>query len=59
MGNRRKIMNDIKTIIDTLQDGHFYGAGDFVEIAKGSKEIVTDFKSIKQKIRRKWLLKRT
>tara|TARA_R110000796_G_scaffold31212_1_gene83003 strand:- start:1607 stop:1765 length:159 start_codon:yes stop_codon:yes gene_type:complete len=52
-------MKDIKTIIDTLQDGHFYGAGEFVEIAKGSKEIVTDFKSIKTKIRRKWLSKRT
>ena len=52
-------MNDIIKIIDVLQDGHFYGAGECTEIAKGNNELVTDWSSIKQKIRRKWLLKRT
>ena len=46
-------MNDIIKIIDTLRDGHFYGAGPFTEIAKGKNEIIIDWKSIKRKIRRK------
>ncbi len=46
-------MNDIKLIIDTLRNGHFYGAGPMTEIAKGSNEMVTDWKGMKRKIRRK------
>ena len=46
-------MNDIIKIIDALRDGHFYGGGECIEIAKGKREIVTDWKSIKEKIKRK------
>ncbi len=46
-------MNDIIKIIDALRDGNFYGGGECIEIAKGKNEIVTDWKSIKEKIKRK------
>ena len=43
----------ISSIIDTLRKADFYGAGEYVEIAKGRNEIVTDWKGIKRKIKRK------
>jgi len=42
----------IDSIIDTLRKADFYGAGEYVEIAKGRNEIVTDWKGIKRKIKR-------
>jgi len=45
-------MNEIKQIIDVLRGENFYGAGEYVEIAKGKNQIVTDFKGIKRKITR-------
>tara|TARA_R110000772_G_scaffold36098_3_gene86636 strand:+ start:736 stop:888 length:153 start_codon:yes stop_codon:yes gene_type:complete len=46
-------MNDIVAIVDALRDGNFYGGGEHIEIAKGKNEIVTDWKGIKAKIKRK------
>ena len=51
-------MNYIIKIVDVLRDGHFYGSGDYIEIAKGKNELVTDWIGIKTKIRRKWLLRK-
>lgn len=51
-------MNDIIKIVDALRDGHFYGGGSSIEIAKGKHEIVTDWVGIKRKIKR-WRLSRT
>ena len=45
-------MNNIRLIIDTLRGGNFYGAGKYTEIAKGKNELVTDWPSIKEKIKR-------
>ena len=50
-------MNEIVKIIDALRDGNFYGGGKHIEIAKGKNEIVTNWKSIKEKIKR-WRLSR-
>ena len=52
-------MNGIIKIVDVLRDGNFYGAGKYTEIAKGKNELVTDWISIKTKIRRQWLSRRT
>ena len=46
-------MNEIIKIVDALRDGNFYGGGEHIEIAKGKNEIVTDWRSIKEKIKRK------
>ena len=46
-------MNDITIVLDVLRDGKFYGAGELTEIAKGKHEIVKDWASIKEKIKRK------
>jgi len=42
----------ISDIIKTLQSDDFYGAGDYVEIAKGKNELVTDWRGFKRKMRR-------
>ena len=47
------MINDIVKIVDALRDGYFYGGGEHIEIAKGKNEIVTDWKSIKEKIKRR------
>ena len=52
-------MGGIIKIIDVLRDGNFYGAGKYTEIAKGENELVTDLKSVKQKMRRVWRSRRT
>lgn len=44
----------IAQIIDLLQKGNFYGAGEFTEIAKGKNQIGYSFR----KIKRRWQLKR-
>ncbi len=43
----------ISEIIKILQSGDYYGGGDCIEIAKGKHELVTSWKAIKRKIRRK------
>jgi hypothetical protein len=44
--------NHITEVIDMLRRGEFYGAGDFVEIAKGKNEMVTTWRGLKQKVKR-------
>ena len=41
-------------IIKTLQDYDHYGAGKYVEIAKGKNEFITGLRDLKTKIRRQW-----
>jgi hypothetical protein len=43
----------IADIIEILQGGEFYGAGECTEIAKGKHEMVTTWKGIKRKVKRK------
>lgn len=45
----------ITDVIKILQSDNFYGAGEFVEIAKGKNEYITRFKDMKRKIKRLWL----
>jgi len=42
----------ISDIIKTLQSNDFYGAGEYVEIAKGKNELVLNWYDIKRKIKR-------
>ena len=44
----------IAEIIKILQDNDFHGAGEYTEIAKGKRELVTSFKGMKRKIKRQW-----
>ena len=48
----------IAEVIKILKEGNYYGAGEHTEIAKGKNELVTDFKSVKRKIKRQWRLKK-
>jgi len=48
----------IAEIIKLLQMHDFYGAGEYTEIAKGKHELITDFSTFKNKIKRKWRLKK-
>lgn len=48
----------IADIIQLLQSNNFYGAGEFTEIAKGKNELVTNLSIFKNKIKRKWQLKK-
>ena len=48
----------ITEIIKILQDDNFYGAGEYTEIAKGKREMVTSWKGIKRKIKRQWRLRK-
>jgi len=48
----------IADIIKLLQSADFNGAGEYTEIAKGKHELVTNFSVFKNKITRKWRLKR-
>ena len=45
----------ITEVIDLLQKNNFIGAGEITEIAKGKNELVLDWKTAKNKIRRQWL----
>jgi len=47
----------IADIITLLQKMDYYGAGECTEIAKGKHELVTNFKTFKQKVKRLWLKK--
>lgn len=42
----------IANIIKILNSNDYFGAGEYVEIAKGKNQIVTDLKGIKRKITR-------
>lgn len=44
----------IADIITLLQKLDYIGAGENTEIAKGRNELITDFSTFKQKIKRKW-----
>jgi len=44
--------NHITEVIDILRRGEFYGAGDFVEIAKGKNEIIITWRGFKRKVKR-------
>lgn len=44
----------ITDILEILKKYPLYGIGENIEIAKGKHELVTDWKSVKEKIRRKW-----
>jgi len=48
----------IAEIIKILQSGDYYGAGEYTEIAKGKREMVSTWKGFNRKIKRLWLLKR-
>tara|TARA_R110002074_G_scaffold183259_1_gene348334 strand:+ start:228 stop:383 length:156 start_codon:yes stop_codon:yes gene_type:complete len=43
----------IAEIIKILQDGEYYGAGQYTEIAKGKREMISTWKGFKRKIKRK------
>lgn len=45
----------IVEIISLLQKNDFIGAGKYTEIAKGKNELMLDWKTAKNKIRRQWL----
>jgi len=42
----------IAEVIKILQDGDYYGAGEYTEIAKGRREMVSTWKGFKRKIKR-------
>ena len=44
----------IAEVIKILRENDYYGAGEYTEIAKGKHELVTDWKSIKRKIKRQY-----
>jgi len=44
----------IAQIIDLLHKNEYYGVGKYTEIAKGQHELITDFKTFKNKVKRKW-----
>ena len=44
----------IAEIIRVLQSNDFYGAGNYVEIAKGKFEYVNTWKGFKRKVKRQW-----
>jgi len=48
----------IRDIIETLQKGDYYGAGEYTEIAKGKYEYITGWKGFKRKIKRAWQLRK-
>lgn len=48
----------IKEIIEILRSGDFYGGTENIEFAKGSNELVTNWKGFKRKAKRKWLSRR-
>ena len=48
----------IEQIIDLLLKNEFYGVGKYTEIAKGERELVTNWKGFKRKIIRKWRLRK-
>ena len=43
----------IANIINILKSNDFYGAGEYTEIAKGKHQLVTDWRGIKRKVKRK------
>ena len=42
----------IANIIETIKAYDYYGGGKWIELAKGKNELVTDWSSIKQKMKR-------
>jgi len=42
----------IAEVIKILQDDNYYGAGEYTEIAKGKREMVSTWKGFKRKIKR-------
>ena len=48
----------IADIIKLLQSHDFYGAGEYTEIAKGENELVSNWSGFKNKIKRKWQLRK-
>lgn len=45
-------------ILKALHSNHYYGAGEFTEIAKGKHELNYDWATTKRKIKRQWLLRK-
>lgn len=48
----------ISEVLKILKEQDYYGAGQYTEIAKGKHQLVTDWKSVKRKIKRKWRLRK-
>ena len=44
----------ISEVIKILRSEDFYGAGEYTEIAKGKREMVTSWKGIKRKVKRQY-----
>ena len=44
----------IAEVIKILREKDYYGGGEYTEISKGKHELVTDWKSIKRKIKRQY-----
>jgi len=44
--------NSIIGIIDVLKKSEYYGAGEFVELAKGKNQIASTWKQLKTKVKR-------
>lgn len=48
----------INIILELLQQDDFLNVSENVEIAKGKYELPKDFKGLKNKIKRQWLLRK-
>ena len=44
----------ISEVIKILRSEDFYGAGEYTEIAKGKREMVTSWKGTKRKVKRQY-----
>ena len=48
----------IGEIIRLLRADHYYGGGEYIEIAKGKNQLVTNFKGFMRKAKRIWQQKK-
>jgi hypothetical protein len=48
----------IRLTLDLLRANDWYGQSEIIEIAKGKNELPTNFKGVKQKIKRQWQSKK-
>jgi len=48
----------IRLIIELLQQDEFLDGGEAIQIAKGKYKLPTNFKGVKQKIKRQWQLRK-
>lgn len=44
----------IKTLLELLNADHWYGHSEVIDIAKGKYALVSNFKELKQSVKREW-----